>query len=93
MAKQSKPKKQPKLNKKVAEEMSTTYETEVSADPFIPGKGGNMPALGYPCAACGSKNTKLRFAESTNEEDSTLRWMELQCRDCEAYTRYTKKEA
>ena len=91
MAKQPKLKKQPKLNKIVEEEMSTDYKIELNADPFIPGKGGNMPALGYPCAACGGKDTKLRFAESTDEEESTLRWMELQCRDCQAYTRYTKK--
>ena len=64
----------------IQEEMGTSWKIEISEKSFIDGKGGNMPAWGYPCAACGSKETKLRFAQSTDEEESTLEWMELQCK-------------
>lgn len=80
-----------KIATTIRQEMGAEWTIEVNANPFIEGKGGNMPALGYACAACGSKATKLRFAESTEEEESTLLWMELQCRDCQSYTLYTKK--
>ena len=50
-----------------------------------------MPALGYPCAVCESKKTKSRFAESSDEEESNLLWMELQCKHCQNNTRYTRK--
>lgn len=79
------------ITSNVQTEMGTDWTIEVSEKAFTGGKGGNMPALGYPCAACGGKQTKLRFAESTDEEESSLVWMELQCKDCQHYTLYTKK--
>ena len=51
-----------------------------------------MPALGYPCAVCESKKTKSRFAESSDEEESNLLWMELQCKHCQNNTLYTRKQ-
>ncbi|BDS14624.1 hypothetical protein [Aureispira anguillae] len=80
-----------KVAPSIQEQMGGAWKIEINAQPFIPGKGGNMPALGYACAVCASKATKLRFAESTEEEESTLKWMELQCKDCQNYSLYTKK--
>ena len=84
------PKKQ-KINPTIQTQMSQEWRIEISDKPFHDGKAANMPALGYPCAACASKETKLRFAESTDEVESSLEWMELQCRACQHYTLYTKK--
>lgn len=72
-------------------QMGKEWNIEISEKGFTEGKGGNMPALGYPCAVCESKQTKLRFAESSDEEESNLLWMELQCKDCQNYTLYTRK--
>jgi|GEM_PF-2157186 len=83
--------KKQKIDKKIQAEMGADWIIEIGEKPFIDGKGGNMPALGYACAACGSKDTKLRFAQSTDEEESTLEWMELQCKNCRSYTLYKKK--
>lgn len=80
-----------KINTTIQTEMGVDWKVEIDSKPFMGGKGGNMPALGYACAVCASKATKLRFAESTDEEESTLVWMELQCKDCQNYTLYTKK--
>lgn len=79
------------INTNIQTQMGADWKIEVSEKSFTEGKGGNMPALGYPCAVCESKQTKLRFAESSDEEESNLLWMELQCKDCQAYTLYTRK--
>lgn len=79
------------LNNTIQTQMGTDWKIEVDSKSFMDGKGGNMPALGYPCGVCASKATKLRFAESTEEEESTLIWMELQCKACQNYTLYTRK--
>jgi len=83
--------KQQKIATNIQTQMEAEWRIEVSEKGFSEGKGGNMPGLGYPCAVCESKQTKLRFAESTNEEESSLLWMELQCKDCQSYTLYTRK--
>lgn len=80
-----------KVHADIKREMGEAWKIEVAAKPFVDGKGGNMPALGYPCAICASKETKLRFAQSTEEEESVLKWMELQCKACKGYTLYTRK--
>lgn len=79
------------INPSIQTEMGEEWDIEISEKPFTEGKGANMPALGYACAICGSKDTKLCFAESTDEEESTLVWMELQCKTCKGYTLYNKK--
>ncbi len=84
-------KKKQIVNPLVKDKMGQEWSIEISDKPFIDGKGGNMPALGYPCGVCGGKETKLRFAKSTEEEESSLEWMELLCRTCKSYTLYTKK--
>lgn len=83
-------KKQP-IAANIQTQMGIEWKIEASEKSFTEGKGGNMPALGYPCAVCESKQTKLRFAESSDEEESNLLWMELQCKDCQNYTLYTRK--
>ena len=83
--------KQPKITEKIQERMSGEWEIKVQATPFIAEKGAKIPSFGYPCAACGSENTMIRFAESTEEEESQLKWMELECKDCRNYTHYTRK--
>ncbi|WP_052595571.1 hypothetical protein [Aureispira sp. CCB-QB1] len=83
--------KKQKVAAPIQKEMGEEWKIEVNDKAFTEGKGGNMPALGYPCAVCESKETKLRFAESTEEEESNLLWMELQCKNCQNYTLYTRK--
>lgn len=83
--------KSPKINPSIQEKMSPQWNIQVSNKPFSEGKGANMPAWGYPCAVCGSEQAKIQFAESTQEEESTLIWMELHCRECKNYTLYQKK--
>jgi len=83
--------KKQKIATKIDTQMGADWTIEISEKGFTEGKGGNMPALGYPCAVCESKQTKLRFAESSDEEESNLLWMELQCKDCQNYTLYTRK--
>lgn len=80
-----------KIDTKIAAKMDAEWLIEISPTPFIEGKGANMPSFGYPCAVCGSTDTKLRFAESTAEEESVLAWIELQCKSCKSYTKYTRK--
>lgn len=84
--------KKPTIAPNIQTQMGEEWEIEISEKGFAEGKGGNMPALGYPCAVCESKQTKLRFAQSSDEEESNLLWMELQCKDCQNYTLYTRKE-
>lgn len=72
-------------------QMGAEWKIEIREKGFTEGKGGNMPALGYPCAVCESKKTKSRFAESSDEEESNLLWMELQCKHCQNNTLYTRK--
>tara|TARA_B100000780_G_C20961595_1_gene383836 strand:+ start:157 stop:459 length:303 start_codon:yes stop_codon:yes gene_type:complete len=86
------------LRKKVGNKKERNYchETQMGAEwkrekGFTEGKGGNIPALGYPRAVCESRKTKSRFAESSDEEESNLLWMELQCKHCQINTRYTRK--
>jgi hypothetical protein len=81
----------PKLDTNIQQKMGDTWKMRVSAAPFSEGKGANLPAWGYPCASCGSEQTRIQFAESSDEEESELLWMELQCRDCTTYTLYQKK--
>lgn len=83
--------KKQKVAASIDTQMGAEWKIEISEKGFTEGKGGNMPALGYPCAVCESKQTKLRFAESSDEEESNLLWMELQCKDCQNYTLYTRK--
>lgn len=83
--------KAPKISPKIQEKMGDQWNISLGTTPFSEGKGANMPAWGYPCAACGSEQTKIQFAESSEEEESTLLWMELHCRDCKNYTLYQKK--
>jgi len=83
--------KKDKINPAIQAKMGEDWSIEISEKPFTEGKGANMPALGYPCAVCGSKETKIRFAKSTEEVESRLEWMELQCKDCKKYTLYTSK--
>lgn len=80
------------INSLIQTQMGEEWRIEVSEKPFTEGKGANLPAWGYPCAVCGSKDTKLCFAENTDEEKSVLIWMELQCKSCKNYTLYDKKE-
>jgi hypothetical protein len=84
--------KKPTIAPNIQTQMGEEWEIEISEKGFAEGKGGNMPTLGYPCAVCESKQTKLRFAQSSDEEESNLLWMELQCKDCQNYTLYTRKE-
>ena len=84
-------KKQQIVNPLVKTQMGQGWSIEISEKPFIEGKGGNMPTLGFLCGVCGGKETKLRFAKSTEEEESSLEWMELQCKTCKSYTLYNKK--
>ncbi|MCH2022065.1 MAG: hypothetical protein MK207_06245 [Saprospiraceae bacterium] len=84
-------KKKQTINLLVKAQMGQEWSIEIDKKPFTEGEGGNMPSLGYPCGFCGSKETKLRFAKSTEEELSSLEWMELQCKSCKSYTLYTKK--
>ena len=79
------------VNPLIKARMGQEWSIEVSEKPFVEGRGSNMPALGYPCGVCGLKETKLRFAKSTEEEESSLEWIELQCKRCNSYTLYTKK--
>ena len=37
------------------------------------------------------EETKIQFAESSQEEESNLLWMELHCRSCKNYTLYQRK--
>ena len=83
--------KQPKIAKEVQERMEEEWEIQVQATPFIDEKGAKMPSFGYPCATCGSENTMIRFAESTEGEESQLKWMELGCKDCGNYTKYIRR--
>ena len=75
----------------VLQKMGKEWLIMVKDNPFTPGKGANLPSLGYPCASCAGIDTKLRFAKSTEETESTLEWMELKCKTCNNYTLYTKK--
>ncbi len=84
--------KEIKINDTIQTKMGEEWQIEVSAKPFIDEKGANMPSFGYPCGVCASSETKLRFAKSTDEEQSLLEWIELQCKDCKSYTLYTRKE-
>ncbi len=77
-----------KISPKIQNKMGLEWLIQVSEQAFSEGKGANMPALGYPCAVCASKQTKLRYAESSDEVESQLIWMELQCKDCKNYTLY-----
>jgi hypothetical protein len=79
------------INTTVQSKMEAEWQIEISEAPFINEKGANMPSFGYPCGVCGSQETKLRFAESTTGEESVLAWIELQCKDCRNYTKYTRK--
>lgn len=79
------------IHPNILAEMGEEWEIEISDKPFTEGKSLNMPALGYACAACGGKDTTLCFAESTEEEESSLLWMELKCKTCKTYTHYTRK--
>ncbi|MCP4439809.1 MAG: hypothetical protein GY810_12770 [Aureispira sp.] len=81
-------KKKLKIASSIQNKMGEEWLIQVSAVAFSEGKGANMPALGYPCAVCESTQTKLRFAESSDEVESRLVWMELQCKDCKNYTLY-----
>lgn len=83
--------KAPKIIPAIQTRMGEAWNITVAAKPFSEGKGANLPAWGYPCAACGSEQTKIQFAESSEEEESTLLWMELRCRECSHYTLYQKK--
>ena len=85
--------KAPKVLPSIQEKMGTQWNITVSSKAFSEGKGANMPAWGYPCAACGSEQAKIQFAESTQEEESTLLWMELYCRACKNYTLYQKNKS
>lgn len=71
--------------------MAGQWSIKLSNERFSEGKSANLPALGYPCAACASKHTKLCLAHSTDEQNSRLEWMELYCSDCNNYTLYTYK--
>lgn len=84
-------KKSIKVMPVIQTQMGTTWDIEVRPTPFFDEKGGNLPSFGYPCAACGNQGTKLRFAESSEEEESNLLWLTLHCRTCGAYTKYTRK--
>ena len=75
----------------VLQKMGMDWEIKVKDSPFTPGKGANLPALGYPCASCAGVDTKLCFAKSTEVVESTLEGMELKCKSCGNYTLYTKK--
>ena len=75
----------------VLQKMGSDWSIKVNESPFTPGKGANLPSLGYPCASCAGDDTKLRFAKSTEVAESTLEWMELICKSCGNYTLYTKK--
>ncbi|MFK7799281.1 MAG: hypothetical protein AB8E82_17660 [Aureispira sp.] len=83
--------KNPKVSPDVQNQMGEQWNIKVSSKPFSEGKGANMPAWGYVCGGCGSEQTKIQFAESTQEEDSNLLWMELHCRACKNYTLYQRK--
>lgn len=79
------------IHSSIQAQMGEEWTIEVSDKPFTEGKSANLPAMGYACGVCASKETKLCFAESTDEEESSLLWMELQCKNCKSYTHYTKK--
>ena len=79
------------VNPVIKARMGKEWSIQISKKPFVEGRGSSMPALGYPCGACGLKETKLRFAKSSEEVESSLEWMELQCKRCSSFTLYTKK--
>ena len=81
-----------KIDPKVKAQMGEAWDISVHPSSNFKEKGANLPALGYPCASCASKNTKIRFAESSEEEESRLLWMELQCKDCKNFTTYLRKK-
>lgn len=79
-------------HQRAVEQMGADWVIELAQQAFHEGKPGNLPTYGYPCGHCASTQTKLQFAESSDEEDSHLLWMELKCKNCQGYTLYTKKE-
>ena len=80
-----------KIHSEVEKEMASQWDIKLSKAPFISGNKMNIPSLGYLCAHCAGKKTKINFAASTNEDESNLEWMELICRKCNYYTLYTRK--
>ncbi len=80
-----------KIAPAIQKSMGAEWQIEISETSFFKEKGANIPSFGYPCAICESKETKIRFAQSTEEEESNLQWMELQCKSCKNHTRYTRK--
>ena len=83
--------KKVEVNQEIRDQMQDEWEIEVSSQPFLDEKGARLPSFGYPCGVCASKSTVSRFARSTEEEESQLAWMELQCKECQNYTKYTRK--
>ena len=80
------------INQDVIRTMGQDWNIKIDTKPFTPGKSARMPSLGYPCGACANTSTQLCFAESTDEANSRLLWMELSCRACQHYTLYTTKK-
>jgi len=83
--------KKNKIAPEVEKKMGQEWQIEVSAEPFFEAKGANMPSFGYPCAHCNSESTRLRFAKSTDEENSNLEWITLHCKECDHFSRYTRR--